>query len=107
MNYKYFQIIKQKQSHTRKLVNNSLIFLLLFSIIFNISAARILVGHFDPDNADIYQDPEAGQEIKCDYWIKKSLDANGYEYDYHSSTSLSIDISSYDAVIATLGYHTC
>ena len=70
-------------------------------------AANILMWHYDFADGDIYQDPEAGQQIRCDYWIKKSLDANGYTYEYHNGTTLPADISSYDAIVGTLGYYGC
>ena len=74
---------------------------------YTINAANILIWHFDPDNLDTYTDPEAGKEIGCDYWIKESLTANGYDYDYHKSLSLPSDISSYDVILVTLGYFAC
>ena len=80
---------------------------LLFTITVTSDAAKILVWHFDPDGYDIYQDSEAGQQIRCDYWIKKSLDANSYTYEVHSNTTLPSDISSYDVILATIGYHEC
>ena len=80
---------------------------LLLTVTFAVNAANILVWHFDPEGYDIYQDSEAGQEIRCDYWIKKSLDANGYTYDVHSNTTLPADISSYDVIVATIGFHEC
>ncbi len=117
MNYKllfdkHLHQITQKQSHNRKLVNNSLFFLLLFSIIFNISAAKILFWHFDPAEWDIYDDPEVAQKIRCDYWIKKSLEANNYTYTYHYDTTIatlpsSIDIDEYDVILVTLGFFKC
>lgn len=80
---------------------------LLFTVTVTVDAAKILVWHFDPGGYDIYQDPEAGQRIRCDYWIKKALDANNYTYEAHSNTSLPSDISSYDVILATIGYFTC
>lgn len=80
---------------------------LLLTVTFAVNAANILVWHFDPGDYDIYQDAEAGQQIRCDHWIKKSLEANGYTYDLHSNTSLPADISSYDVIVATIGYHEC
>lgn len=81
--------------------------MLLFTVTFSAYSAKILVWLFDPSNYDIYQDSEAGQQIRCDYWIKKSLDANGYTYETHSNTSLPSDIISYDVILGTIGYHTC
>ncbi len=74
---------------------------------YTINAANILIWHFDFDNLDTYTDPEAGKEIGPDYWIKESLTANNYVYDYHKDLSLPTDIISYDVVLVTLGYYTC
>ncbi len=82
-------------------------YLLLFST-FTTRSAHPLLWHFDPFSTDLYIDPEVGDSIDCVYWIKKSLDAGGYEYDYHYDTLLPPDISSYDVIIGGLGlYISC
>ncbi len=45
--------------------------------------------------------------MDCAYWIKKSLDAGGYTYDYHKDILLPQDISQYDVIIGTLGFYFC
>jgi hypothetical protein len=80
----------------------TLLLLCLFSV-FIANSANTLLWHFDPLSIDLYIDPEVGDSIDCVYWIKKSLDAGGYEYDYHYGTVLPPDISSYDVIIGGLG----
>ena len=71
------------------------------------SAPKILLWHTNPDNRDTYTDPEAGKAILLDYFVKQSLTANGYIFDYHSGLTLPADISSYDAVWCAIGFLVC
>lgn len=80
---------------------------LAFLLAFNVSAANILVWNFNPDDADEFNDPEAGEKIDCGYWLKECITANGKTFDYHDNTSLPADINSYGIIIATLGYYVC
>ncbi len=68
---------------------------------------NILLWHFDPFEYDRYYEPEIDDTIDCAYWIKKSLDANGYSYDYHYGITLPEEISSYKVIIGTLGFYHC
>ena len=80
---------------------------LLLTVTFAVNAADILVWNFNPGNYDEYTDPEAGQQINCGYWLKECLTNNGYTFTYHDNTKLPADISSYDVVVATVGYYEC
>lgn len=87
-----------------------LLFIILFSV-FIAQSANTLLWHFDPFNYDYYKDPESGgsidDSIDCAFWIKKSLDAGGYNYDYHYDTLLPASIDDYKVVIGALGFYHC
>ncbi len=87
--------------------NGLLTVFIAFLLVFNASAANILVWNFNPEDADEFTDPEAGEKIDCGYWLKECITADGKTFDYHDNTSLPADINSYDIIIATLGYYVC
>lgn len=80
---------------------------LLLTVTFAVNAANILVWNFNPGNYDEFTDPEVGQMINCGYWLKEGLTNNGYTFTYHDNTKLPADISSYDIIVATVGYYEC
>jgi hypothetical protein len=85
----------------------SVLIILLFVAACTLNAAEILVWNFNPENYDVYTDPEAGQQINCGYWLKECLTNNGYTFTYHDNIQLPSDISSYDVIVGTVGYHEC
>lgn len=80
---------------------------LLLTVTFAVNAANILVWNFNPGNYDVYTDPEVGQQINCGYFLKECLTNNSYTFTYHDDTKLPTDISSYDVIVGTIGYHEC
>lgn len=105
-----FRKSEEKAKPGNSLAFNHLFFLFfVIWIIHTVPAKKILVWHFNPDDHDFYVDPEAntGDSIDCTYWIKKSLDAGGYTYDYHNDLTLPLEIKDYDVIFATLGFYVC
>ena len=84
-----------------------LIVSLVLCFMASAQAAKILVWNFNPDGHDTITDPEVGFRIDCGYWLKTCLTNNSYTITYHDNLNLPADISSYDVIVATLGYPTC
>ena len=83
------------------------ILIFLLSSVVSINAVEILVWVYDPGGSDKWQDPEAGKQINCGFWLQETLKHNGYSSTYHYGLKMPADISSYDLIVATTGFFYC
>ncbi len=66
-------------------------------------AANVFIWNFDP--LDRFYDTEVGDSVDCAYWLENTLADNGHSF--YTDVNLPLDLSSYDAVFATLGWYRC
>ncbi len=73
---------------------------LLATVARQAAAQEIFV--WDNDNGKVFQDPETGGYVGCEYGIQQALAANGFSYA--TATVLPPDISTYDVIFIVLGW---